>query len=508
MKTHILQLEPYDDAISVRDKMGWGQAARVLLVWPRQGRVLHRRLDLVLLQRHSLALGAQLALVSKDPDVKYYASRLGIPVFKNMHKAQSSHWRTSRRRPKRIQRQAPRPDLEAMRMEVHPNHPGWLERPAVRRGYYAGTLLVFLIMAAVLLPGARVTLDPETRIQDIQLVAAASQSITHPTLSGDLPAHPVSIIVEGRDVISTTGRTALPAHPASGNVKFTNLTDREVNIPEGTVVTTLADYSGKTVRFATTRPGTIPAGPGSTLNLIVRALSPGTTSNLRPNTIQALEGPLGLSLSVTNTLPTSGGIDSQAPSPSSGDYDYLYDQLSEKLRQTALLELTARSPFGSFPITSTLTLSQTLEETYDPPLLEEGHLAPTAERLSLTLRLEFQALVISEDDLKIAAAGILNATLPEGFTPNPETLEIRHLSSPVSTNSGMYHWQISVQRQIKANMPGDLVAGLVRGRSPEQASDILTSSLRLASPAKIQMTPSWWPLLPVLPIRVGVEEAN
>ena len=32
MKTHILQLEPHDDVFSVRDKMGWGQAARVLLV--------------------------------------------------------------------------------------------------------------------------------------------------------------------------------------------------------------------------------------------------------------------------------------------------------------------------------------------------------------------------------------------------------------------------------------------------------------------------------------------
>ena len=66
MKTQILQLESHDDAISTRDKMGWGQTRRVLLIWPARGRVLTRQLDLILLLRHSLTLGVQLALVMDD----------------------------------------------------------------------------------------------------------------------------------------------------------------------------------------------------------------------------------------------------------------------------------------------------------------------------------------------------------------------------------------------------------------------------------------------------------
>ena len=73
MKTQILRLEPHDDFISARDKMGWSQTERILLVWPEGGHILVRRLDLTLLQRKSTSLGAQLALVCDDANVRYYA---------------------------------------------------------------------------------------------------------------------------------------------------------------------------------------------------------------------------------------------------------------------------------------------------------------------------------------------------------------------------------------------------------------------------------------------------
>ena len=97
MKTYILHLESHDDIISARDKMGWGKSGRILLVWPEKGRLLNRRLDLLLLKRHSVNLGAQLAIVSRDPEVRYHAPRLGIPLFKNLRRAQSAAWRTPRR---------------------------------------------------------------------------------------------------------------------------------------------------------------------------------------------------------------------------------------------------------------------------------------------------------------------------------------------------------------------------------------------------------------------------
>ncbi len=93
MKTQIIQLEAHDDAISVRDKMGWSQAGRVVLVWPTRGRLLNHRLDLVLILRHSQSLGVQIALVTKDPEVRFQARSLGIPIYKTVRQAQAARWR-------------------------------------------------------------------------------------------------------------------------------------------------------------------------------------------------------------------------------------------------------------------------------------------------------------------------------------------------------------------------------------------------------------------------------
>src|SRR5436853_34579 len=63
MKVQVIQLESYDDVISIRDRMGFIDTERVLLVWPPKGRIVKRKLDLVLIQREATRRGAKLALV-------------------------------------------------------------------------------------------------------------------------------------------------------------------------------------------------------------------------------------------------------------------------------------------------------------------------------------------------------------------------------------------------------------------------------------------------------------
>ena len=96
MKTYIIQLESHDDVISARDKMAWSKAPRILLVWPRKGRILDRPADLFILQRHAQTLGAQLGVVSGDGDVRAAAAELGIPNFLSAVQAQRGSWRRPR----------------------------------------------------------------------------------------------------------------------------------------------------------------------------------------------------------------------------------------------------------------------------------------------------------------------------------------------------------------------------------------------------------------------------
>src|SRR4029450_12459928 len=118
MKTQIITLESHDDVISVRDRMSWAKTPRILLVWPKYEKVTLRQVDLKVLQRHALSLGAQLGLVTRTRRVRDDAEALRIPVFESTGQAQRVAWPKPRRRKlMRHARSAPRKDLRDLRQE-------------------------------------------------------------------------------------------------------------------------------------------------------------------------------------------------------------------------------------------------------------------------------------------------------------------------------------------------------------------------------------------------------
>jgi hypothetical protein len=322
-------LEAHDDAISTRDKIGWGQTGRILLVWPGRGRVLTRRLDLVLLQRHSQSLGAQLALVTADPEVRFQANLLGISTFSSLRQAQASRWK----RPRRQKTGRFRPTEEARQILAggRPRSRPAELAPLPRLGFFSLGVLAVLSIAAALFPSAEVQLSPARELQEIRLAVQASRSIQRVSLAGSVPIQTVNAIIEGRDQIEPTGTAQVPEQIATGEARFTNLTDRPVSIPAGTIVSTL----GAPVRFATDDEGRVPAGPGQSLTLAITSLRPGRAGNLAAGRIQAIEGPLGVDLTVSNPEPTSGGSDRPGPAPTSRDRDQLRERLLARLQESA-----------------------------------------------------------------------------------------------------------------------------------------------------------------------------
>ncbi|MGE5223478.1 MAG: baseplate J/gp47 family protein [Omnitrophica WOR_2 bacterium] len=502
MKTQILQLEPHDDVISTRDKMGWGQANRVVLVWPQRGRILNRRLDLVLLQRHSMVLGSQLALVTRDADVRFHASLLRIPVFNSLKDAQDHRWRVTRRRKIRVQRSESRPDFTALRLEAHPPSPAWLEYPVTRLVFFSLGVLAFLSVVFVLLPGAHITLSPRTQIQETTMDVAASPSISSLDISGNIPAQYKTIVVEGIDQVPSNGTTQVPEGFANGYARFSNLTNQDVAIPKGTIISSLSQSGKESIQFATTIDGRTQAGIGGYASLPVRALVPGTSGNLAPDSLVAIDGPLGLTIEVSNTLATSGGTARAVRAPSLVNYNNLYDRLVTTLKKSALEELKTTLSPGDLPVTSTLTLSQTLEKTYDPPLINGASSFP-ADQLSLTLRLEFRILVVPGAQLREMAARVLDVKLPKNTSPLADTLQIKNLAQPKLENNS-YRWRIHIRRSIQSNLHEDQAVKIALGLPQQQASLLLSKSLPWSSPPEIRLIPSWWPRLPVLPIRMQV----
>src|SRR5512141_890960 len=145
MKTQIITLESHDDLISVRDRMSWAKTPRILLVWPKYEKVTLRQVDLKVLQRHAVSLGAQLGLVTRTRRVREDAEALKIPVFESTGQAQRVAWLEPRRR--KWTHRPPRKDLRAKRDQLPAGEAAWRAHPAVRVG--ALTLGVFSVLALV-----------------------------------------------------------------------------------------------------------------------------------------------------------------------------------------------------------------------------------------------------------------------------------------------------------------------------------------------------------------------
>lgn len=91
MKTSFVQIETTDNLASIQDKMRWVRANRVLLMLPDNG-LFFDLLELQMVKRYARELGAQVAILTHDEDVRQIALEVGIPVFKNLRSAQSSSW--------------------------------------------------------------------------------------------------------------------------------------------------------------------------------------------------------------------------------------------------------------------------------------------------------------------------------------------------------------------------------------------------------------------------------
>jgi len=500
MKTQIIQLEPHDDVISTRDKMGWAQTSRILLVWPGKSKILFRKLDLVLLLRHSYALGAQLALVAHDEEVRYYASQLRVPVFTSIRQAQTERWRSARWRRSQSFRRKPRPDFNDLKEQIHPGFAKWTDSRILRLIALTLSLAAFLLVLLLILPGAQVVIDPEVREQVIEVPFKASLNASSVDLTTEISARLQTIQVEGRSTITATGVTYVPYKPAEGTVKFTNLTDQEVQIPAGTVVSTLGS---EIVRFKTVRDSKVWAGPGQIMLVPVKAIAWGTTGNQPFDTIRAIEGPLGLMLSVTNPSATKNGSDAPAPAPTKEDQAHLYNQLLAELSKSASSELmhayTDQPNTTDFPITATLRLSNIMEESYTPEVGQPG------DQLQLSLRLEFEAMVVPTVELRKSLNQLMDSKLQGNDIPDPNSLVIEHMGSPQLDEQDDAHWIVRGIREIRAQINPNHVADLLRGRRSDSVSAYL-SGLPLQGSTKVQMFPAWWPYFPFLPFRIEVEE--
>ncbi|HEX9838690.1 MAG TPA: baseplate J/gp47 family protein [Anaerolineales bacterium] len=493
MKTQIIMLESHDDLISVRDRLSWAKTPRILLVWPKYEKVTLRQVDLKVLQRHALSLGAQLGLVTRARRVREDAEALGIPVFVSTGQAQRLAWPKPRRR--RWPRRAPRKDLREKRARAQAGEAAWRATPAVRVGSFTFGVVSVLILVAMFIPRAQVTLQPESRVQSVVLPVSASPAVESVFITGSIPARKLRTVVEGEQTIPVTGQGVIPQSKSKGVALFRNLTQQAITVPSGTVI---RSADAERIRFVTTRDGIVKAGVGETLELSIEAIEGGLAGNIEAEMVNAVEGRLGLLLSVTNPEPLKGGRELASVQASDADRKRAKNLLMKKLESDARAGLTEKIVAGDVLIEDTFAVSQILAEDYDPPA---GAVGTT---LTLSMQVEYSVLYASASDLTELAALALNASLPSGFSPASEVITVEPVTKPLSSANGSTRWSVRAERKIVQQVNAGQVSQMIQGYGLHTAQTQLEKSFPLAGSLKIDLSPSWWPWVPIVPFRISV----
>lgn len=501
MKEQILHLDPHDDFISARDKMGWVQTQRVYLIWPPHGRVLARPLDLLLLHRHAHRLGAQLALITTDPVVREEARTLKLPVFATLEDSREQKWRT------------PLPAVwgptltQRPRLHAPPSRPA--PRPPARWPRWVGIatrLMVFVLaclsllaVAVMLWPEATLTLQPAAQPVHVPVSLLADPALTEPT-AGRVPARSVRVELELSGVQVTTGARTVPANHATGAVVFTNLTGAALTLPANL---SLRTTGGQAVRFITTERATLEPRLGATTNVRIRAVDLGPVGNVAAGQINAVDGPLGLQVAVANPQATRGGRELPRAAVTAADADTLRQSvLAQAFAEATFNALQAQLQPGELLVTQTLTLTQVTQETLDPPV------GAVAEAVRLTARVQMTALAVNEAQAQAAAQTALQASVPADQNLLPNTLTFSRLSAFALNDQGQPTFALTASAQTVPSINREAVrAGLV-GQTPATATRQVLSQLTLNAAPRLTLAPAWWAewvnRLPLTPYRITI----
>ena len=496
MKTHVVQLDRHDDTTSVIDKIHGSKANRILLVWPRRGRVLTELLDLHLVQRASQNIGAQLACVADDDDVLDHAMELGIPVFRSTRTAEKIPWRRIRKK-KSFEPHGLHPLIyfQERKMGLKSTRPLWMENKRIRWLFFSLGIIAVFGLLLFLVPGATVKLTLAVDVQSVNLQVWASPELQTMNLSGGIPATFVNTVVEGQKSIQTTGSMVLPDQTSSGEVTFTNLTDQSVLIPAGTVVQNTRE---PIIQFRTLRAVVLKSNPGSQVDVGVQAVQAGSQGNIRSEEIKAVVGTLGTKVSVINHSLMTGGRNIPSPTASKSDLDQLREEIIQELQASALQR------FKDEQITNTVLLPETLKMVKIQDEVVEPAFGLPAEQVEMSLRVEFQAWTFNQADLETIAHAALDATLDSDMNPVRGSFEIVDIQ-PQSFENNQVRWQIRASQFIQNAWDSSQLIKETAGKTVSTAINNLAGFPGLISRPQITLNPTWWPVLPLLPARIEVE---
>jgi hypothetical protein len=503
----LIQIEANEDPNSVKDRLSFYRGQRVLLIWPEEGTALTRKLDLVLVQREAMRRQIRLAFVTHDPEVIKHAAELNISTFQTIGASERKRWARGRTRVftgrQRRPSDAPTPeDLEAdgSRSRGRRRAPsfGSLVFRLVLIGAFLGAAFAVFYF---LVPTATVTITPATSTvqSSVQITVNADPAFTDVDIENAvLPASTIRVEIEERTTINTTGTQNLGDVRAVGEVIFINETTDEVEIPDGTTISTSA---GTPILFRTTEPASLPGGVGSEVTVNVEAMqsAAGSIGNVEANLINTIVGPLEEQADVLNLQPTRDGQSRQEAAVTANDRDRAEGQVNFLLQQRAYDEMLDLPEIGEdeFVILETLRIVEDLSTTFDAA---PGDLA---ESLSVTKRAVVEAVVVDTTLGQQIVFARMAEQIPRGREFDLDS--ITYNRGEVSFAGELILFTMSGQGTIIAQINQRSIRNALTNRTIDEALTYLSENVDIQGTPAVVLSPDVFGRLPLWAERITVE---
>jgi hypothetical protein len=496
MKTHLLQLNSFDDCFSIIDNMNWSKANRILIVWPDKGTISLNEKDLLLLLRKAESLGSQLAIVSDEKKIIELSKFTGIQVFSSIPEANKKSWRRSKKIRRKIsaenreQRFTRFKNLSLINKRRLPE-----SNRFIRIFFFLIGCLSVLALTAFFIPSAIVEVKTISKTVEIELDLWTNPDIKSSIVSGAIPLEIVYKVKTDIYQGNSTGTIRIPSNFAMGNLKFRNLTDRRMTIPEGTIVRTSSEPS---IRFKTLNSLTLSGEFNSEAQVQAISMEGGVIGNVPPLAINSIEGLIGGNIVVENPEEFRGGSETKTLSPSDLDFEIAKSALIEIMEKELFNEIQMEHPEGYLFPKESLKLSKIIYEKKIPEVNVPG------ESFQYQLSCEFSVWMIKQEDLNIILNNVMDANLPVGYTRIPDSLLTKNITQPVFDNNGDLKWKINAIELIKPIVETDQITNQITGKRIDAAISILDQSEYLDKQSEITVSPNFLKRLPFIPFRIKV----
>jgi hypothetical protein len=499
MKTLVIQLDRTEDAGSIRDKVTWGKASRVLLVWPVNYELFDRKIDLVMIKRTCTSQGSRLGIVCDDPVVCEEAEELQIPIFESVNKAMRKGWDRRRRRwftSPQPEMPEDMPTMEELRVNRPVPDREWQLPLYARILILLAGVLAVLSICLFILPSAEVKVYPMSQAQELTVDFTVESGTGGAANPGILHGEAITTSVESEASRKATGKTHAPDAKARGTLSFTNLTATEINIKAKTIVFNTANPP---VRYTLLNDAVIP-GEGTLDGVEIEAIYAGESGNTLPNTITRMDGETGLQVQMTNPSAVSGGTDRDIPAPSTDDIVALRADLQTRAVNQAEEKFTAELKPEQILLASSIRAGK----------IENELLTPQAGEAGVTARIkqsaEYTALVIDHRQFAEQAGALLKANrlLPGWQLSTRQPMDIQIISQEYDRVNNSVKLKATIKGQMIPIVDMSNIRKVITGRERSLASAMISILVLTDKPASIETWPSWMPILPLIESRINV----